>query len=362
MDEKRKKRACELLRKVGEAHGAPGYEDGVRFIFREELGKDAFTDRTGNIFCARRGRAENPRILLSGHMDEVGFAVQAITRSGLIKMVPLGGWWAHTLPAQRVRVLTQAGHEVLGVIGAKPPHLLGEAEREKLVKIEDMFIDVGAVDADDVRDRFGIRLGDSIVPYSPFVPMHNPDFLLCKAFDNRVGMALVIQALQTLRDDAHPNTVWGAGTVQEEVGVRGAQTVGFTVNPDVAIVLEGPPADDLPGIAEEERQGALGRGVQIRLMDPSAIMNRKFVQYAIGLAEAQGIPHQVAVRRSGATDARALHLHQKGVPSIVLGVPARYIHTHNSMIHLDDYLGVLGLVLGLLETLDENRVHGFCTF
>ncbi len=229
-------------------------------------------------------------------------------------------------------------------------------------KIEDMFIDVGAVDADDVRVRFGIRLGDSIVPYSPFVPMHNPDFLLCKAFDNRVGMALVMQTLQTLRDVAHPNTVWGTGTVQEELGVRGAQTAGFSVEPDAAIVLEGPPADDLPGIAEDERQGVVGRGVQIRLMDPSTIMNRKFVQYAIAVAEAQEIPHQVAVRKSGSTDARALHLHGKGVPTIVLGVPARYIHTHNSVIHLEDYLSALRLVLSLLETLDENRVKGFCAF
>ncbi len=134
MSEESKKRACELLRKLGEAHGAPGYEDSVRSLFREELGTEAFTDRTGNIFCAKKGSAESPRILLAGHMDEVGFAVQAITKSGHIKMVPLGGWWSHTLLAQRVRVLTQEGHEILGVIGAKPPHLLGEAEREKLVE------------------------------------------------------------------------------------------------------------------------------------------------------------------------------------------------------------------------------------
>jgi putative aminopeptidase FrvX len=359
-NEESKSRACALLKKLGEAHGAPGHEDGVRSIFREELGAEAFTDRFGNIFCPMQGIAESPRVLLSGHMDEVGFAVQAITKSGLIKIIPLGGWWSHTLLAQRVRIRTQAGHEILGVIGAKPPHLLSEAEREKLVKIDDMFIDVGAVDADDVRNRFGIRLGDSIVPYSPFVPLHNPDFLLCKGFDNRVGMALVIQTLQLLRDAAHPNTVWGVGTVQEELGMRGAQTAGFSADPDAAIVLEGPPADDLPGIAEDERQGVVGRGVQIRLMDPSAIMNRKFVQYAIAVAEAQGIPHQVAVRRSGSTDARAIHLHGKGVPTIVLGAPARYIHTHNSIIHLDDYLSALRLVLSLVETLDEKLVNGFC--
>jgi putative aminopeptidase FrvX len=354
--------AFELLMKLGETHGAPGYENSVRRIFREELGGEAFTDRMGNIFCEKRGTSAGPRILVSGHMDEVGLVVQSITKSGLIKFLPLGSWWSQTLLAQRVRILTQEGTEILGVIGAKPPHLLSETDREKPVKIEDMLIDVGAVDAEDLRNRFGIRLGDSIVPYSPFVPMHNPDFLLCKAFDNRVGMALTIQAIQLLRELPHPNTVWGTGTVQEELGVRGAQTAVSTVDPDAAIVVEGTPADDLPGAAEEERQGAVGRGVQIRLMDPSAISNRKFAEYAIGRAESQGIPHQVAVRKSGGTDARTIHLHQKGVPTIVLGVPARYIHTHNSMIHLEDYLSALRLVLSLLETLDQNRVNAFCSF
>lgn len=362
MSENRKERALELLKKLGEAHGAPGYESSVRRIFREELGVKASTDRMGNIFCEKRGYAEGPKILLSGHMDEVGFAVQTILKNGLIKFVPLGGWWSHTLLAQRVRIRAQDGTEILGVIGAKPPHLLGEGEREKLVKIEDMFIDVGAMDADDLQERFGIRLGDSIVPYSPFLPMHNPDFLVCKSFDNRVGMALVIQTLQSLGAIPHPNTVWGTGTVQEEVGVRGAQTAGFSVNPDAAIVLEGPPADDLPGIPEEERQGAVGQGVQIRLLDPSAIMNQKFVQYAIAIAESLGIPHQVAVRKSGATDARAIQLHNKGVPTIVLGVPARYIHTHNSIINLEDYLGTLRLVVAILENLDENTMNAFCDF
>jgi putative aminopeptidase FrvX len=360
--EQSKSRAFELLMKLGEAHGAPGYENSVRCIFREELGGQAFTDRMGNIFCEKRGASVSPRILLSGHMDEVGLVVQTLTKNGLIKFLPLGSWWSQTLLAQRVRIRTQEGKEILGVIGAKPPHLLSEGDREKPVKIEDMLIDVGAVDADDLRERFGIRLGDSIVPYSPFVPMHNPDFLLCKGFDNRVGMALTIQTLQLLRELPHPNTVWGTGTVQEELGVRGAQTVAYTANPDAAIVLEGAPADDLPGTAEDERQGAVGRGVQIRLMDPSAITNRRLAQYTIAIAESQGIPHQVAVRKSGSTDARPIHLHKKGVPTIVLGVPARYIHTHNSMIHLEDYLSALRLVLSLLESLDEDKVNAFCSY
>jgi endoglucanase len=192
--------------------------------------------------------------------------------------------------------------------------------------------------------------------------MGNPDLLLCKAFDNRAGMALILQAMGAMAEISHPNTVWGVGTVQEEVGVRGAQTAGFTVEPDAAIVVEGTPADDFPGIGEDERQGALGKGVQIRVLDPSAIMNREFTRYVEDCARQADIPHQVAVRKSGGTDARAIHLHRRGVPTVVLGIPARYIHTHNSMISLKDYLSALQLVMKLLQNLDEQTVGRFTAF
>jgi endoglucanase len=192
--------------------------------------------------------------------------------------------------------------------------------------------------------------------------MHNPDFLLCKAFDNRVGMALTIQILQTLESMHHPNTVVGVGTVQEELGMRGAETAVHCVKPDAAIVFEGSPADDLPGTPEEERQGAVGRGVQVRVMDPSAIMSREFTRYAIETAELYGIAHQVAVRKAGATDARPIQLHAAGVPTIVLGVPSRYIHTHNGIMNLGDYMSALDLALKLVANLDEATVASFTAF
>ncbi len=359
MDAGNRETAIRLLSELGEAHGAPGSEGELRRIVRREAGGDVTTDRSGNVICVRRGSADKPRVMLAAHMDEVGFMVHAVTKSGLIKFVPLGGWWPHTLLAQRVRIRTGENRDVLGVIGAKPPHFLTESERDKLMKIDDMFIDVGAVDSDDVRDRFGIRPGDFIVPDSGFTPLHNPDFLLCKAFDDRCGLALMTHIMRKLEDVAHPNTVCGVGTVQEEVGMRGARTAAYGVNPDVAIVLEGSPADDLPSVPEEERQGALGKGAQIRVMDPSAIMNPKLVRHAVKLAKENNIRHQVAVRKSGGTDAHAIHLHGIGVPTIVIGTPARYIHTHNTIINIQDYLSALDLVLKLLETLDESTVGSF---
>jgi len=356
----RKDRAVELLTELSGAHGAPGCENEVRRIVRRYF-PTAHTDPMGNIFVEKEGSASTPRILLTAHMDEVGLMVQAVLRSGLIKFVPLGGWWAHTLLAQRMRIRTGDGRELPGVIGAKPPHFLSESERDKVVKIEDMFLDVGARDDEEVR-RLGIRIGDPIVPDTSLTLMGNPDFLLSKAFDNRCGMALMIQVLEELRQVPHPNTLWAAGTVQEEVGVRGARTAVYGINPDAAIVLEGCPADDLPGTPEDERQGALGKGVQIRRMDPSAMMNRAFVDYALETARSRDIPHQEAVRRSGGTDARAVHLHGRGVPTLVLGVPARYIHTQHSIVCVQDYLSALQLALELIGRLDEDRVCRFTQF
>ncbi len=358
----RKRNALQLLEKLGDAHGASGCEDAVRRIFRDELDENIRTDRTGNIICEKRGTRKHPRVMLAAHMDEVGFVVQNITRAGLIKFAPLGGWWPHTLLAQRVRIRTWEGSEIIGVIGAKPPHFLGKGDREQVLALEKMFIDVGAKDEGEVRELFGIRLGDTIVPESAFTLMHNPEFLLCKAFDNRVGVALAIQVVEEMVDIPHPNTLCTVGTVQEEVGVRGAHTAAFSFNPDAAIILEGTPADDIPGIPEEERQGVLGKGVQIRLLDPSAIMNRRFTHYVLDLAQENNILHQVAVRKSGGTDARAIQLYGQGVPTIVLGVPARYIHTHNTIIQINDYLTALELVVILIQRLDKCTVEGFTVF
>jgi endoglucanase len=300
--------------------------------------------------------------MLAAHMDEVGFVVQAVTKAGLIKFSTLGGWWAHTLLAQRVRILTRSGSEIIGIIGAKPPHFLQDSEREKVMKIDDMFIDVGAAGREEVMSEMGISLGDPIVPFSLFTPMSNPDLFVCKALDDRVGVTVAIQAMQALDGKDHPNTVVVVGTVQEEVGVRGAQTAPYLGKPDAAVVLEGTPADDFPGIPEDEQQGVLGRGVQLRLLDPSAIMNRRFVDLALDLARGKKIPHQVAVRKSGSTDARAIHLHGSGIPTIVLGVPARYIHTHNSIINIQDYSSALDLTLELLTAMDSKTVEAFTAF
>jgi endoglucanase len=294
-------------------------------------------------------------------MDEVGLMVQAITADGFIRFLTLGGWWAHTLLAKRVRIRTREGMEIPGVIGAKPPHFLSDAESEKVMKVEDMFIDIGARSAGEAHD-FGVRPGDVIVPDSAFARMHNPDLLLSKAFDDRAGLSLVIQAGRETSEMSHPNTLIFAGTVQEEVGTRGAKAAAYSANPDLAIVIEGSPADDLPGTNNHERQAAIGSGPQIRFIDSSAILNRKFTEFVIETAEKSGIPCQVAVRRKGGTDAAPIHLHASGVPTVVIAVPSRYVHTHNTIIDISDYLGALKLLHKLIETIDGETAGRISSF
>ena len=357
-----KAKAISLLQELTEAHAVPGHEDEVRAIFVDELSDcgELSTDRSGCVFCELEG--EGPRVLLAGHMDEVGFLVQNITSDGFVQFLPVGGWWEHSLLSQRVEIRTRGGEKIMGVVASKPPHFLPEAQRRQVMTIDQMFIDVGATSRHEVEREFGISLGDPIAPWSPFTSMQREDWYMAKAFDNRVGMAGTIQAGQMLADSSRPNRIILAGTVQEEVGLRGAKTAAVHSRPDVAVILEGPPADDTPGFSRADSQGRLGGGVQIRLFDPSAIMNPRLAELAIRTAKEEGIPHQVTVRRSGGTDAGSFHLSQSGVPCVVLGVPARYIHSHNAIIDVNDYLHMVALASALVRRLDEETVKGLTRF
>lgn len=351
-----------LLNAFTQAHGAPGAESAVRRLFLRELAHlPAEADRVGNLYfdAAPPGGPDGPRVMLTAHMDEVGFMVQDITAEGFLKFLPLGGWCENTLLAQRVRVLTRAGREIPGVITSLPPHFTGGDSRTSPA-IDKLYIDLGAESREQVR-AWGVSLGDTLVPDGPFTPTAHPDRFLAKAFDNRSGCAALARALRGMKSGL-PCRVLGVATVQEEMGCRGAQTAAGIAAPDVALVLEGPPADDTPGFSRAESQGRLGGGVQIRLYDPSAIMNRELAEFARATAERRGIPHQLTVRRSGGTDAKSIHLANSGIPTIVLGVPARYIHTHAALTDLRDFEACVDLSLALLESLDATTVAGFTKY
>jgi putative aminopeptidase FrvX len=348
-----------LLKEITNVGGVPGYEGDVRAVMRQYLEgvAEIEQDKMGSFIGKHVGERERPRVILAGHMDEIGFMVQLITKEGFVKFVPLGGWWDQVLLGHRVVIKTAKG-DVVGVLGAKPPHLLDAEERKKIVEKKDMYIDVGACSAEEVQE-IGVRPGDPIIPVSEFTVMANPRFYLSKAFDNRLGCALAVQTLRQLAKDGHPNTVYAVGTVQEEVGLRGAKTSAHVIDPDVAIILEVDIAGDVPGIKPEETAVKMGGGPTLLVYDARMIPNLKLRDLVIATAQELGIPLQFSAMAGGATDGGMIHIHNEGVPTVVIGVPTRHIHSHNAILCRDDYDQALKLVVALAGKLDAETVAGF---
>jgi putative aminopeptidase FrvX len=345
-----------LLKELTEAHGVPGYEQDVRALVRtclEPLG-EVQQDKIGSVIC--RLDAAGPSVMLAGHMDEIGFMVRHVTKEGFLMFVPLGGWWDQVLLGQRVIVKTHKG-DVVGVIGAKPIHLLPPDERKKLVEKKDMYIDVGATAREQVEE-IGVRVGDPVVPDAGFVALASGKTYLSKAFDDRLGCALMIEVLQHFADTQHPNAIYGVATVQEEVGLRGAGTSAELVNPDVAIVLESDIAGDVPGIEESESAITIGGGPSVVLYDRSMIPNLRLRDLVIDTANELGIGLQFSAIPGGGTDGGAIHRHKSGVPTIVIAVPARHIHSHSAIIHREDYDDAIKLLVAIVARLDAETVAG----
>jgi len=349
----------ELLKALTEAHGVPGYEAPVRALVRDYLKPlgNLSQDKIGSIICKKSGTSASPRVMLAGHMDEIGFMVKHITEDGFMKFLQLGGWFDQVLLGQRVVVKTRKG-DLVGVIGAKPPHLLNPEERKKVVEKKDMYIDIGASSRVEVEE-LGVRQGDPVVPQASFQVMANGKTYLSKAFDDRVGTAMVVSILQELQKREHPNTVFGAATVMEEVGLRGATTSVRAIDPDVAIIFESDIAGDVPGIKPEESSIKLGKGPSLLIYDVRMIPNLLFRDLVTDLASELEIPLQISTIEGGATDGGAIHLHGLGVPTVVIGVPARHIHSHSSIIHRDDYDRAVKLITELILRLDQEVVTGF---
>ena len=345
-----------LLKELTESDGVAGYEAETRRVVRkyfEPLG-DILEDKLGSLICKKKGLAEEPKVIMAGHMDEIGFMVKLITKEGFVRFTPLGGWWDQVLLGHRVRIRTNKG-SILGVLGAKPPHLLSDDERKKVSEKKDMYIDIGATSQQEVEDA-GVRVGDPVIPVSEFAILPDTKAYMAKAFDDRVGCALVITVLQKLMEEEHPNTVFGVGTVQEEVGARGASTSAEVINPDVAIILETDIAGDVPGIKPEESAIKLGAGPTLVAYDARMIPNLKLRDMVIDTARKIDVPLQMSTIEKGATDGGPIHLHRIGVPTVVLSVPTRHIHSHNAVLRRDDFDHAADLVTALVEGLDKETV------
>jgi putative aminopeptidase FrvX len=347
-------RTQEFLKSLVEAHGVPGFEADVAAVMAKQLkGIGPISkDRLGSFICEKKGPAGGPRIMLAGHLDEIGFMVKSVTKEGYVKFFQLGGWWGHVVLAQRLIIKTRKG-DVLGVVGSKPPHELREDDRKKVLELREMYIDVGATSDFDVAKRLDIRPGDPIVPDSSFAVMANRNLLLAKAWDNRIGCALAAETALRLKGVKHPNTVYAVATVQEEVGLRGAQTSAFKLNPDVGIALDTGIAHDTPGTDGDVK---LGGGPVVVIYDSSSIPNRRLVDLAIDSAKKLRIPVQFESVERGGTDAGRIHMVHQGVPSISMGIAARYIHSHVSIIDRRDFDMTVKLLVAMVKRLDRKTV------
>lgn len=347
----------QFLKALTEAHGVPGYETEVRAVLRDYMAPlgELSRDKLGSLICRRAG--DGPRVMLAGHMDEIGLIVTHIDDNGFLKFLQLGGWWDQTILSQRVIVKTHRG-DVVGVVGAKPPHLISAEERSKMVEKKDMYIDIGSTSKEET-EAAGVRVGDPVVPDSRFAVMANGKTYLSKAFDNRVGCAVVIDVLRHFAAaGGNPNDLYGVQTVMEEVGLRGATTSGRAVDPDVAIIIESDIAGDVPGIRKEQSSTRLGGGPALSVFDARMIPNTKLRDLVIDTAAALDIPLQLSNMPGGATDGGAIHMNKIGVPTVVVGVPSRHIHSHGSIIHRDDYDNTVKLVAALVAKLDAATVAG----
>ena len=342
----------DLFKKLTELQGASGNEHLVRHFMTSELEKyadEVIYDHLGGVFGVKKGNG--PKVMVAGHMDEVGFMVTQITDNGMIRFQPLGGWWSQVLLAQRVQIMTDDG-PVIGVIGSIPPHNLTATQRNKPMEIKDMLIDIGADNREDAM-KIGMKPGLSILPICPFTPMANSKKILAKAWDNRYGCGLAIELLKELENEEVPNQLYSGATVQEEVGLRGAAVAAHMIQPDIFYALDASPANDMSG--DKKEFGQLGKGALLRIFDRTMVTHHGIRDFVLDTAESNHIPYQYFVSQGG-TDAGRVHIANDGIPSAVIGICARYIHTSSSIIHVDDYAAAKELLIKLVQTTDQNTV------
>ena len=353
------KKVIAFLKRLTDAFGPSSFEGDVRKVFRDEIkgyADKVWTAGLGSIIAQKKGTSNSPKIMIAGHMDEVGFIVRGITSKGFIKFSPIGGWWGHVVLGQKVLIRTRSGKEIVGLVGAKAPHVLTAEERKKVMDIDKMFIDVGTHDDYNAPEKLGIKPGDPIIPLSEFYQLGDGKMLMAKAWDNRIGVATAIEVLRQLKGKTHPNTVFGVGTVEEEVGLRGAGTSAFEVAPDVAFAVDVTIAADTPGSDDSDFAEHCGKGPSISIMDGSLLPNTVLRDFVVETAEKEKIPYQFGALTKGGTDGGRIAMTRSGVPTITLSVATRYIHSHNSILHIDDYLNLVKLLVAVIKKLDSRML------
>lgn len=343
-------KSLELIKKLTLASGISGHEQDIAKIIKSELEGTVppVIDRMGSITFRFNG--DGPKIMIIGHQDEIGFIVGDILESGFIKLQAIGGWDPNTLLSSPVKVINRAGEEYNGIIGSIPVHFQQNGNGKP--NIPAMFVDVGAKNKADLIENFGIDLGDQIIPVTNFQFQEKNRRILSKAFDDRVGIAATIESARFAAANTHPNTVICTGSVQEEIGGRGAASIAMHTDADICLVLEGAPADDIPGIPGNS-QTCVGKGAHVRLFDPTMMVKKGLADFVVNTAKKYDIDIQTTIRKGGGTDGAKIHYANTGIPTMVLGCPVRYAHSHNCMMSLDDYDNLMKLLEAIITDLDQ---------
>jgi len=368
-----------LLEDLCNAFGPSGHETEAQKLVHEygkKYADETLFDGLGSVIF-KKGNS-GPKIMIAGHVDEIGFIITDIQKSGYLSFHQLGGWWDQTLLTQEVVIQPfKGGEKIIGVIGADPPHILTADQRNKVVTKDRMYIDIGCASDKEVKE-LGIRVGDPAVPRSSFRTIKRTrkekkdeddkdakeetrevTLGVAKAFDDRIGVFIALEVLRRLKEEGieHPNTVYACSTVQEEVGLRGAKTSAQMIKPDIGFSLDVDISGDSPGAKGLVQK--MGKGVSISAGDGSMIPNPRFRKYALNVAEETEIKHQSAFLKFGGTDAGQIHLAGMGAPSLFIGIPTRYIHSHNGMLDFDDVENAILLLIELIKRLDAKTVESF---
>ena len=334
----------DLLQELTETSGVPGYEDRIRAIVRRELDSEVDrlqTDSMGNVVGTIEG-ASDTEVVVAAHMDEIGFMVRHVTEDGFVQVDALGGWDARVLKAQRVTVHTDE-EDLTGVIGSPPPHTLDEEQLEADPEVEDIHIDLG-LDGETAQEK--VSRGD-LVTLEQTTELVG-DTVTGKALDDRVCLFAILEAARRIEDPAV--TIHFAATVQEEVGIRGAQALGVDLDPDLAIALDVTVANDVPGFEPGDHVTELGEGTAIKLKDSSVITSPKVNRRLEDVADDLGIEYQIEVLPAGGTDTAGLQRFGGATPVGALSIPTRYLHTVTESAHVEDIEATIDLLAAFLDT------------
>jgi endoglucanase len=351
----------QLLRALADSPGPSGFEEPVRKIMVERmkpLSEKISYDGLGSVIAVQG--TSGPRIMVDAHMDELGGVIRRVTNDGYLTMQMLGGWLDQALVDQRWTIIGSKG-PVRAVTGIRDIHIVPPDERTRVYPRESIFLDVGAKSAAEVA-QMGLAPGDPVAPDAPFAVMNGTQNYLGKAWDDRVGCAVVIEAMRKLSKAPHPNQIFWVATVQEEIGLRGAHSAADVVKPEIGIAIEGGVTRDAPRVGAEEAQELLGGGPAIFLYDSSALPNLKLVKMIKQVAKEKNIPLQTDLIQGYGDDSAEIQKSNGGVPTANLVVPVRYTHSHNGIMNRSDFDYMVDLVVDVLQGLDAKAVANLRDF